>query len=421
MSYPPNALHLTNALLAYVASQSVPAQAPSLLPRLHTPPPGSYPAPAPAPTPVPVPVPVPAILKAPEGAPGRSRAIHPINIWSKSTGSDATCIALGAFENASNLHMRDSTKKPIREAVLVGTCQGVVKVITVDNENTLESKGKSITALLVTKFAPDSVYARGYQLAAASANGVIALCGWGQVLDRVNLDLCVTCLIHHEERTGQGIMIAGDVGGNLTAFTLGDIRWKLQLPDMAREHALNSSSIRCLLSARVPYSPIDNVPCNVILACTHAPFMYIVADGLLMRTIKLPCPMNSMCVGAYAAKAKNVIVLAGTDGGIYLFENFAVSLAIRLAQAPIQLLSFNRRSAESNGISNAGPNGADDILIVRCHEPTIRFYKSIKGVLTLDEELRLDDWPLHMTLGMVDAHPVLAVLLANDTLQLFMI
>ena len=29
-------------------------------------------------------------------------------------------------------------------------------------------------------------------------------------------------------------MIAGDVGGNLTAFTLGDTLWKLVLPEMGK-------------------------------------------------------------------------------------------------------------------------------------------------------------------------------------------
>ena len=60
------------------------------------------------------------------------------------------------------------------------------------------------------------------------------MCGWGQVLDRIHVQLCVTALLHHQERSQQKIMIAGDVGGNLTAFTLGDTLWKLVLPEMGK-------------------------------------------------------------------------------------------------------------------------------------------------------------------------------------------
>lgn len=61
-----------------------------------------------------------------------------------------------------------------------------------------------------------------------------------------------------------------------------------------------------MVSALIPDAPErDSSLASVILVCTAAPFLYVVADGLLLRTVKVPCSINS--VGFSVGKALSVV------------------------------------------------------------------------------------------------------------------
>eukprot|EP01117_Protostelium_nocturnum_P004940 TRINITY_DN1790_c0_g1_i1.p1 TRINITY_DN1790_c0_g1~~TRINITY_DN1790_c0_g1_i1.p1 ORF type:complete len:360 (+),score=130.31 TRINITY_DN1790_c0_g1_i1:40-1080(+) len=302
---------------------------------------------------------------------------------------------LEEFNCVQVINSNQSINNINQSGILLGLSDGKIKMKGKEREESMETKGGSITNMMMQSVIPSSSSHSNLQLISGDADGNVVLFSEGEIVSRYSCGCAAVTSLAFDPN--QQFILVGDSKGFITAFSSpSQFQWKIDTREnesklevrsvMTANRHSRDPSVNCLHYTTI----LDRfgVTMQVLLVSNGTFFLYFYVESTLVFVLPTPSKINSICSGRFTStengnEKNNQILLGCQDGFVYMVENFQLIRFFRVGN-PISLLKPFKRN-DSN---------LDSVLCVG-HFNGIKLFEN--GNLLLDH--KTEDWVHSLSLG----------------------